>query len=544
MKKTSFTLCYAIFLIGLHSLSTFAQQAAGPVKREFRAVWISSIANLDYPKKPTAERVALREEYKNLLDQYQKMGFNAVIVQIRPAADALFPSKQAPWSKYLTGTQGRAPYPEFDPLQFMVEETHLRGMEFHAWLNPYRATADLDTVSLAPTHAFRLHRNWIVRYGKRFYFNPAIPEVRQHISDVVAEVVDNYDVDAIHFDDYFYPYPEKGAILADSADYRFFGFGFSTIEDWRRSNIDALIETVSQRIKASKPHVKFGISPFGVWRNKDKDPQFGSDTRAGVTCYDDLYADVLNWIRKGWIDYVIPQIYWNIGYAPADHNTLINWWSTMVQDCHLYIGHAAYKVGNNSEPAWNDPAEIPRQIKLNRRTAKCLGSAYFRSQSVLLNPLSLTDSLSHYYASKALVPEMLSLEQPLPDAPKLKTIWPKQGKVKLRWKTGPRDKTRPPRYFVIYRFDGDTPGNFEDPRNILAITPMGAQPRQFKFIDPTAQAGLFYTYAVTAVNRQHSESKPSKPKAILKKEKGLRWARLGTPREGGGEGERVRGRDF
>lgn len=536
MRTQRLNLCYAAVLLCLLSHPATAQQAIVPVKREFRAVWISSIANLDYPKRPSSERVALKEEFKNLIDQYKKLGFNAVIVQMRPAADALYASKQVPWSKYLTGAQGRAPYPEFDPLQFMVEETHLRGMEFHAWLNPYRATADLDTLSLSPVHAFRLHRDWMVRYGNRFYFNPAIPEVRQHISDVVAEVVDNYDVDAIHFDDYFYPYPEKNAILADSSDYRFFGLGFRTIEDWRRSNIDALIETVSRRIKASKPHVKFGVSPFGVWRNKDKDPQFGSDTRAGVTCYDDLYADVLKWIRNGWIDYVIPQIYWNIGYSPADHATLLNWWSAVVQDCHLYIGHAAYKVGNNAEPAWNDPGEIPRQIRLNRRTAKCLGSAYFRSQSVLLNPLALVDSLALYYAPKALIPEMPALEQPLANTPKLQTIWPQKGKVKLKWKADKVDKTHPPRYYVIYRFDGDYAGNFDDPRNILAVTPMGAQSRKQKFIDDSAQAGLFYTYAVTAVNRQHTESKPSKPRAILKKPQGLRWARLGTPP---GERERL-----
>lgn len=508
-------------------------QRAPEVKREFRAVWISTISNLDYPSRPTPERVALKEEYKNLLDQYKVLGFNAVIVQIRPAADAFYPSALAPWSKYLTGIQGRPPVPEdFDPLQMMIEETHQRGMEFHAWLNPYRATTDLDTLSLAPNHAFKQHRNWMMRYGNRFYFNPAMPEVRQYLSDVVAEVVEHYDVDAIHFDDYFYPYPEKGWTLQDSLDYKFYGVGFRNKEDWRRNNIDLLIESVSARIKSIKPYVKFGISPFGVWRNKTKDPQWGSDTKAGITCYDDIYADVLKWMRNGWIDYVAPQIYWNIGYAPADYATLVRWWSSQAGDCQLYIGHAAYKVANNPEIAWSQPTEIPRQIVMTRLTPHCLGSAYFRSKSVLFNPLSLKDSLRYYYRYPALQPEHPAMELPVAHAPKLKTIWPKKGKVKLTWKPDPLDKELPPYYYVVYRFPGASIGNFDDPSNILAVTSLGEKSKKYNYLDTTAEPGKFYTYCVLGANRQNSESRPGKPRVILKKEKGLRWARVAAPAQG------------
>ncbi|MBK7871875.1 MAG: family 10 glycosylhydrolase [Saprospiraceae bacterium] len=354
-----FTFCLLFFQINA--------QIDAP-KREFRAVWVASVANIDYPRQPSPNSIALQEQFKTLLEQYKQVGLNAIIVQIRPTGDALYPTELAPWSKYLAGRQGLAPAPDYDPLKFMIDEAHKMGFEFHAWMNPYRATMDLDTLSLAPNHAFHAHRDWMVRYGGRFYFNPALPQVRQHINDIVKEVVTKYDVDAIHFDDYFYPYKIKDEVFPDSIDFWRYGARFSNIEDWRRSNVDSLIENISTTINEIKPYVKFGISPFGVWRNKDKDPS-GSDTRAGATTYDDLYADVVKWMRLGWIDYLIPQLYWNIGFPPADHATLVGWWGSRSYERDLYIGHAAYKVQNDPQPAWNVPDEIPKQIQLNRRNA-------------------------------------------------------------------------------------------------------------------------------------------------------------------------------
>ena len=318
-------------------------------KRELRAVWVATVLNIDYPREGTPDAVALREQYKNLIDQFQQLGFNTVIFQVRPAADAFYPSQLVPWSRFLTGQQGRAPSDaEFDPLAFMIEETHRRGMEFHAWLNPFRATTDLDTTKLARNHVFYQHRDWMMPYGTRYYLNPGIPEVRQHLVDVVSEIVRNYDVDGIHFDDYFYPYPVSGQRLPDSLTYVRYRGSFNDTLAWRRNNVDQLIQSLDQAIHGIKPAVAFGISPFGVWRNRDRDPR-GSQSRAGVTTYDDLYADVLKWMENDWIDYIMPQLYWNIGYAPADYALLLQWWSQHVGDTHLYIGHGAYKVGNNPE---------------------------------------------------------------------------------------------------------------------------------------------------------------------------------------------------
>jgi uncharacterized lipoprotein YddW (UPF0748 family) len=224
-------------------------------------------------------------------------------------------------------------------------------MEFHAWLNPYRATLDLDTLSLSSQHLFYRHRDWLVRYGERFYLNPSLPEVRNHLTEVVVDLVERYDLDAIHFDDYFYPYPIPGEAFPDSLDFVRRGFGYAAIEDWRRSNTDALVSAVSQRIKLSRQHVRFGISPFGVWRNASRDPT-GSATQASASSYDDLYADLVKWMRSGWIDYVAPQLYWSVGFPPADHGALLEWWNKNRNGRQLYIGYAAYKVGANADSAW------------------------------------------------------------------------------------------------------------------------------------------------------------------------------------------------
>ena len=497
-----------------------------PQKREFRAVWIATVANIDYPKKVSSKKVAIEEQYKNLLDQYEKLGFNAVVFQVRPAGDAFYPTALAPWSAYLTGEQGRGPIPEFDPLEFMVKEAHSRGMEFHAWFNPLRATMNLDSSALSLKHVYFQHPNWMVRYGRRYYLNPAMPEVRQHVVDVVAEVVEKYDIDGVHFDDYFYPYPKKGYEYPDSTDFKFYGASYNNREDWRRDNVNKLVESLSERIKELKPHIKFGVSPFGVWRNKKKDP-FGSDTRAGVTSYDDLYADVVHWMRLGWIDYVAPQIYWNIGYELADYATLADWWAIQTGECNLYIGHAAYKVGENKVEAWHEADEMAKQIFFNRSNTKIGGSIYFSSRSILKNPLGLKDTLRSFYASPALLPETESLGLTKQAAPNLRRIRRKQGDVRLKWKLAKRDEKKPPFYYVIYRFEGreNKDLDFNNPKNILSILPLASTGKKFTYIDKTAKTGQLYTYAITAVNRQHTESASSKKRGILKKERGFRRVR-------------------
>ncbi len=510
------------------SLSVFtalpAQNPAAP-KREFRAVWVATAFNIDYPRRPTDWEVALREEYKRLLDRYERIGFNAVILQVRVAGDALYPSELAPWSRFLTGKQGRPPADDFDPLAFYVEETHRRGMEFHAWFNPLRGTTGMDTLSLAPTHAFNRHRNWLLPYGGKFYFNPARNQVREHIVQVVGEVVANYDIDAVHFDDYFYPYRYGREEFPDTLDYQVFGAEFDSIGDWRRYNINQLISEVSAEIKRIKPHVKFGVSPFGVWRNADRD-RGGSQTRASATAYDDLYADVLGWLRRQWIDYVIPQLYWHIGFPPADHETLLKWWSVNNYNRHLYVGHAAYKIQNSRELAWYEAKEIPSQIRLSRRNFVSAGSAFFSSDPILQNRLGVRDSLEHFYRHPALIPEMPELGQAAKGAPDLRRVGRKKGLPRLKWKPAKRDEERPPYYYVVYRFEGDEKPDFEDGANILHVTGFNQNDnKKIKYIDETAEPGKKYTYVITAVNRQHSESPPSRARRIEKTEKGLQRLR-------------------
>lgn len=502
-----------IVLISFIGFQLFAQSP----KREFRGAWVATVVNIDYPSSKTLNAAAQKQEWLELVDFYENLGFNALFVQIRPAADALYPSQYAPWSQYLTGEQGKAPEPYYDPLKFMIEETHKRGMEFHAWLNPYRATMSLDTSQLADNHPLNTHPDWMIKYGNKYYFNPALPKVQNHITDVVMEVVQNYDVDGIHFDDYFYPYKVKGETFGDTVQYVLYGRDFKTIEDWRRYNVDLLIEQLHNNIKFVKPHVRFGISPFGVWRNKSNDPLNGSDTRAGVQAYDDLYADILKWLENGWIDYVAPQLYWYIGFPPADYATLLDWWHDHSFGKQVYIGHAMYKVANDRYETWSDPGEIPRQIRLNRSSRKADGSIFFNTKSVKANPLGVTDSIStYYYKEKALPPEMPYLNLTPVAAPKLKKTKDKKEGVKLKWKYNKEDKDNPPTYYVIYRFENMETWDYENGANILRITPYTNE-RRHKWYDDTAQIGKVYTYAISAVNRQHSESPPSLPKSVLKK---------------------------
>ena len=492
-------------------------------KRECRGVWVATVKNIDYPKRPTKWDVALKEEWKILLKKYKELGINTVIVQVRPAGDAIYPSELVPWSAFLTGEQGLPPDDNFDPLAFMIEEAHKNSMEFHAWLNPYRATVDLDTMLLAPNHIFHQKREWMVKYGKRFYLNPALIEVQEHLTEVVEEIVNKYDIDAIHFDDYFYPYGVKGETFPDSLDFANFGLGYSNIADWRRQNVDNLIQKVGQSIKQNKSYVKFGISPFGVWRNYEDD-KMGSKTKAGITCYDDLYADVLKWLRRDWIDYVVPQLYWNIGFEPADHAVLLDWWSANTYNKQLYTGHAAYKVGQNNEPAWEDPNEIPEQIRRQRMNFNSSGSIFFSSRSLLENRKGVRDSLQYAYRYPAILPET-ELEDgslALPSPPELKKVKSSKGAVKLRWKPNEADKNNLPAYYILYRFLGSGLGNFEDPANIIHITPFHSNQKDYCFLDGQPKEGRRYTYVVKAVNRLHQESKASRLRKIQKKKRGVK----------------------
>ncbi|NPC92976.1 family 10 glycosylhydrolase [Bacillus sp. WMMC1349] len=375
--------------------------------KEMRGVWIATVTNLDWPSQKGLSPEQQKKEYIKLLDDVVEMGMNAVVVQIKPTADAFYPSVYGPWSEYLTGVQGKDP--GYDPLQFLLEETHRRGLEFHAWFNSFRITMHhTDLAKLSNDHPAKKHPDWVVAYGNQLYYNPGIPEVQHFIIAGIEEVVKNYHIDAVHMDDYFYPYKIAGKDFPDLDTFARYGKDrFSNIADWRRDNVSQLVKQIGEMIKKEKPLVKFGISPFGVWRNIANDPT-GSNTKAGVTNYDDLYADTRDWIQKQYIDYIAPQIYWSINFAPASYHILVDWWTNEVKGhpVHLYIGQAAYKINNNYDSAWSDPDEYPRQIALNR-SVNGLGSIHFSLKDLNKNPLGIKDKLrANIYNTPALIPEM------------------------------------------------------------------------------------------------------------------------------------------
>jgi uncharacterized lipoprotein YddW (UPF0748 family) len=371
-------------------------------KREFRGFWVATVVNIDWPKNGKDALEKQKADYLDILEFYEDMSFNAAIVQIRTAGDAFYDSEHAPWSRFLTGQEGKTP--GTDILEWMIDETHKRGMEFHAWLNPYRATFDLNTKILSPIHDYHLHPEWMIRYGKKYYYDPGLPQVRKRLVSIMEEIIVNYEIDAIHFDDYFYPYKIKGEVFRDSLSYISNHLENQSLEDWRRSNVDSLIKNVHQSIKSKKPWVQFGISPFGVWKNKSTDPK-GSDTKAGQTTYEDLYADPLLWIEKGWIDYLVPQVYWSMDLPVASHRKIVDWWSRNTQNTNLYIGNGAYKVRNNSDVAWDRKKELPNQLKLVRKNEAVEGNVFFSAKSLMQNNSDVVAYLKKkYYPLDALTP--------------------------------------------------------------------------------------------------------------------------------------------
>ena len=392
-----------VLLLLLHSCGIFNSYEKYP-KREFRGVWIATVVNIDWPKNGNDTAEKQKADYLKILDFYEKENYNAVIVQVRAAGDAFYKSDYAPYSRFLTGEEGKAPKWNTDVLEWMINEAHQRGMEFHAWLNPYRATFDENFEVLSETHDYCTNPEWMVHYGKKNYYNPGLPEVRNHFSNIIAELVSNYDVDAIHFDDYFYPYTIKDTVFNDSLAFETYAQKNQKIDDWRRSNIDSLVRQSHETIKSIKPWVQFGISPFGVWKNNSTDPK-GSDTKAGQTTYGDLYADPLLWMEKGWIDYLAPQVYWSMDLPVASHRKILDWWSKNNYDTNLYIGNGPYKIRNNSDKAWDDIEEIPNQIELARETPQIQGNIMFSAKSLMNDNDDVVEYMHNkYYKKPALNP--------------------------------------------------------------------------------------------------------------------------------------------
>lgn len=410
MKKHFLTFAACLWA----SVTAFSQP-----EYEFRAAWIATVDNIDWPSKGNYNTAQQKAEFITQLDMHKRNGMNAVVVQIRPATDAFYPSQYEPWSEWLTGKQGKAPSPYYDPLQFMIEETHKRGMEFHAWCNPYRAEFSIGKSSIAANHVTKLHPDWFLAYGGKRYFDPGNKEAQEFVVKVIRDVVHRYAVDAIHFDDYFYPYRIAGKEFPDNKTYARYGNGLSK-DDWRRSNVDSIIVKLGHVIREENKYCKFGISPFGVWRNQSDDPE-GSTTTAGQTNYDDLYADILLWLREGWIDYVAPQLYWEFGHKAAPYEVLLDWWSKHSYGRHCYIGLAPYRA--NSNAAWRDKTMLPRQIEALRDYPEIQGAIYFSSKSFVNNPNGWSDSLRlNYYRKPALIPGMIWLDSLRPSSPTVKSF--------------------------------------------------------------------------------------------------------------------------
>jgi uncharacterized lipoprotein YddW (UPF0748 family) len=479
-------------------------------KREFRGEWIATVVNIDWPTDGHMSVERQKQDMISILDADQRAGINAVVFQVRPAADAFYAKSLEPWSKWLTGKQGQAPSSSFDPLEFAINECHKRGMELHAWFNPYRATFDSNFRSLSATHVTNQHPDWFFTYGGIKLFNPGIPQVREYIEKVILNVVDNYDIDGVHMDDYFYPYKVNGQRINDEQTFKTYGAGFSDINDWRRNNVDLLIKMLGDSIHEHKPYMKFGISPFGIWKNASQDPE-GSDTHGGDSFYE-LYADTRKWVKEGWVDYVAPQLYWQFGNHAAAFENLLEWWSDNSYGRHLYIGHAAYRALEPKSWAFHNPAELPNQIKYIRDNPRVQGSVFFSANSLMRNPQGFTDSLRvNYYKYPALPPPMLWLDSIPPNAPKNLTLKSTPNSVQLSWQTPDTAKDEEPVYgYVVYRFDGNETVNLSNPKYIVHIQYDAAT----TYEDKTAQRGKTYLYVVTAIDRLKNESDPSPTTAV------------------------------
>lgn len=482
-----------------HALNLSATGAGNSVdlnpKREFRGAWLHVIGQTQWQNKTPLQAQAY------IIDQFdclQSAGVNAVIFQVRPMADAVYKSDLEPWSAWLTGKRGKAPDPLWDPMEFAIREAHRRGMEFHAWLNPYRVTSTAKEV-LPADHDFNKQRHRFFRYNGQILFDPAYQENRDFICKVVKDIVDRYDVDAIHIDDYFYPYPAPGKAIPDDESYRKFGNGMPR-NDWRRHNVDLLIKQLNTTIKKAKPWVRFGVSPFGIWRNQRTDPRGSEST--GLQNYDDLYADVLLWAKNGWVDYLVPQLYWNLDLKAAPSRKLAKWWNDNVHGVDLYIGQDVKRTMDTPDPGNNDRNELDTKVKLSRQLPNVKGNVWWHGYWVTGNYKGAADSLAAKYQSTIALPPVYEGPGKGPRNIRKISVKKQDGREFLEW-TAPESTGVPAEdavRFVVYEFFPGEKQDINDPRAIVVVTPFTKM-----LIDPD-QKGV--TYAVTALDRLNRESEP------------------------------------
>ena len=469
-------------------------------KREFRGAWIQAV-NGQWVGVGTQK---MQQTLTYQLDELMKDGVNAIIFQIRPECDALYQSNIEPWSRFLTGKQGVAPSPYWDPLQWMVTECHKRGMELHAWINPYRAKTK-TTHELDSRHVAVRHPEWVFEYDDQYILNPAIPECRNFICHVVGDIVRRYDVDGLHIDDYFYPYPAAGQTIPDDQLFRSNLRGFTNKGDWRRDNVNLFIRQLSDTIHQNKPWVKFGVSPFGIYRNKKNDPN-GSNTN-GLQNYDDLYADVLLWVNKGWVDYNVPQLYWEIGHKSADYQELIGWWNRYASNRPLFIGEDVERTVKNADLRNPNAHQLAAKVQLRSQMRNVQGAVLWYAKAAVDNIGNYGTSLrSTYWRYPALQPQMPFIDGKAPKkVRKPKVINTQEDGNVLFWREpkGKGWKNQAVRY-VVYRFNNGEPINIDDPSHIVAITP-----NTFYRLPARSQHS---TYVITALDQLSNESKIKKVK--------------------------------
>lgn len=495
-KAALAALCSFVFLTS-GSTSSFAQE--GPPKHEFRGAWVASVTNLDWPVRG-ASTEAQQEQLRDILDGLQEVGINAVIFQVRPEADALYDSELEPWSYWLTGEQGTAPEPYYDPLQFAIQEAHARGMELHAWFNPYRAERVVGDYPLDENHVASRHPEWTFSIGDPAIrvLDPGLPEVREFVTEVVTDVVRRYDIDGVHFDDYFYPYPPNQITDQDDATFAEYDRGFTNRGDWRRDNINLLMEMVHDSIDAVKPHVKFGVSPFGIWKSGVPSGIVGMDAHSVI------YADPVAWMENQWLDYLTPQLYWKFG-GGQDYGTLAPWWADQRNGRHLYPGIGAYKADGST--FWNpddySANEVPRQLRFNREHDEIHGSVIFRSSNLTrYGTKGLADSLqSNIYARPALTPPMPWKSMVAPEPPvDLDFRWNEDDTtvVEITWSEPVADEASvSPRRYAVYHVYSETEPDFaevvSDARNLIAVTGETSITHR-----PAANISYYYVTAVSA----------------------------------------------
>ncbi|GAA3741785.1 uncharacterized lipoprotein YddW (UPF0748 family) [Spinactinospora alkalitolerans] len=469
-------------------------------KRQLRGAWIATVRNIDWPSKAGLSAEKQQQELVAQFDRAVELGLNAVFFHVRPTADAVYASDKEPWARYLTGEQGGDP--GYDPLEFAVAEAHRRGLELHAWFNPYRVGwRDPDLENLADDHPARKHPDWLIEYADQGYFDPGNPDVRAWVGDVVLDVVDRYDIDGVHFDDYFYPYPEQGEEFDDDASWEEHGGEFDDRGDWRRDNVNRLVADIDERIDETKPWVRFGVSPFGIWRNEKSDPS-GSDTR-GLESYSAQYADTRTWIQEGWVDYVTPQLYWHRGFETADYEKLVPWWADEVAgtDVDLYIGQAAYRVG---EADWKGDDALARQLDFNTGHPEVTGDVYFSMKDLGGRAATAMERLGRdHYRRPALPPRA----EGAPAAPAPVTglrAERSDSRIRLQWQAG--DEAR---MFAVYRMagEGEDLCALNDAANLVGVVGADGEGAQ-GYVDEAPLDGPA-RYYVTALDAYRTESAPA-----------------------------------